>query len=66
MMATRDTIATSNGSLRTSASYRPSLVLQAMNLSEEAIESAIRISWGRQTMEIPGKAIVAAAQSLRS
>ena len=66
MMATRDTIATSNGSLRTSASYRPSHVLQAMGLGDEAIESAIRISWGRQTTEIPGEAIVAAVQSLRS
>lgn len=66
MMALRHTAAVSNGSACTSASYKPSHVLQAMDLSDEAIESAIRISWGRQTSAIPGEAIVAAVQSLHS
>ena len=64
MMALRHAVAVSNGSACTSASYKPSHVLQAMGLSEVAIESAIRISWGRQTPEIPGDAIVAAVKSL--
>ncbi len=64
MMALRHIAAVSNGSACTSASYKPSHVLQAMGLSEVAIESAIRISWGRQTTEIPGDAIVAAVKSL--
>ena len=64
MMALRHTVAVSNGSACTSASYKPSHVLQAMGLNDEAIESAIRISWGRQTIEIPGDAIVDAVKSL--
>ena len=66
MLSLRHTVAVSNGSACTSASYKPSHVLQAMGLGEVAIESAIRISWGRQTTEIPGDAIVAAVQSLRA
>jgi len=66
MMALRHTVAVSNGSACTSASYKPSHVLKAMGLADDAVESAIRISWGRQTTEIPGDAIVAAVQSLRS
>jgi cysteine desulfurase len=46
MMATRDTIAVSNGSACTSASYKPSHVLEAMGLAEDRISNAIRISWG--------------------
>jgi cysteine desulfurase len=64
MMALRNAAAVSNGSACTSARYKPSHVLQAMGLSEVAIESAIRISWGRQTIEIPSEAIVAAVKSL--
>ena len=64
MMALRHAAAVSNGSACTSASYKPSHVLEAMGMSEVAIESAIRISWGRQTPEIPGDAIVAAVKSL--
>jgi len=45
MMATRDTIAISNGSACTSTSYKPSHVLQAMGLSQDRIDNAIRLSW---------------------
>lgn len=64
MLTLRHTVAVSNGSACTSASYKPSHVLQAMGLSTDAIESAIRISWGGQTNAIPSEAIVAAVQSL--
>ena len=66
MMATREALATSNGSACTSASYKPSHVLLAMGLGEESIESAVRLSWGAQTTRIPGDAIVATVRSLRS
>lgn len=46
MLATRQFCAVSNGSACNSSSYKPSYVLSAMGLSLERIESAIRISWG--------------------
>lgn len=47
MLATRNSIAISNGSACTSHDYKPSHVLTAMGLSEELVEGAIRISWGK-------------------
>lgn len=46
MMATRETLATSNGSACTSASYNPSHVLEAMGLAQDRIGESIRLSWG--------------------
>ena len=46
MLATKVYCSVSNGSACTSSNYSHSHVLTAMNLSEERIESAIRISWG--------------------
>lgn len=66
MMATRDAVAFSNGSACTSASYKPSHVLLAMGLGEEALESAVRFSWGTQTTRIPCESIVAAVRSVRT
>ncbi|HEY3968795.1 MAG TPA: aminotransferase class V-fold PLP-dependent enzyme [Planctomycetaceae bacterium] len=45
MLATRDALAISNGSACTSASYKPSHVLEAMGFGQDRIDSAIRISW---------------------
>ncbi len=45
MLAWRDLVAVSNGSACTSASYQPSHVLTAMNLSEPRIRGALRLSW---------------------
>ena len=45
MLALKDDIAISNGSACTSHTYQPSHVLEAMNLNNSLIESAIRISW---------------------
>ncbi len=66
MMATRDTIAISNGSACTSSSYKPSHVLTAMGLGDEQIDSAVRISWGPPVNEIPAGSIVEAVNRLRS
>lgn len=48
MLALKDSFAVSNGSACTSTSYKPSHVLSAMGLSEDLINSAIRISWGHE------------------
>lgn len=46
MIATKQYCSISNGSACTSHDYSPSYVLKAMGLSEDRIESAIRLSWG--------------------
>ena len=46
MLATKQYCGVSNGSACTSSSYSHSHVLSAMHLSDDRIESAIRISWG--------------------
>jgi len=46
MIATKQYCSVSNGSACTSHNYSHSHVLTAMGLSDEQIESAIRISWG--------------------
>jgi len=65
MMATVDAMAISNGSACTTSSYRPSHVLQAMGLVEDAIASAIRVSWGTETKRIPTEALATVIGSLR-
>ena len=45
MLATRENYALSNGSACTSKEFKPSHVLNAMGLTNESIDSAIRISW---------------------
>ncbi|WP_459557665.1 aminotransferase class V-fold PLP-dependent enzyme [Lacunimicrobium album] len=65
MMATREQIAVSNGSACTSTSYSSSHVLLAMELDDDRIESAIRISWGPGVQEIPAEAIVNVVKSLQ-
>ena len=46
MLSSKEYCGISNGSACTSHSYSPSYVLVAMGLSEEDIESSVRISWG--------------------
>lgn len=66
MMALRQVVAVSNGSACTSTSYHLSHVLQAMQLSEDQIESAIRISWGPNTHIVPGNQISSTVSSLHA
>lgn len=49
MISTRQYCGISNGSACNSNSYNHSYVLKAMGLSDERIESAVRISWGPNT-----------------
>jgi cysteine desulfurase len=51
MLALKGIAAISNGSACTSQSYEPSHVLKAMGLSEDRIQSAIRLSWCHMTAE---------------
>ena len=51
MLATRQYCGVSNGSACTSRSYSHSHVLSAMRLSDDRIESAIRISWDGKVMQ---------------
>ena len=46
MLSSKQYCGISNGSACTSKSYSHSYVLEAMGLSEEEMDSSIRISWG--------------------
>ena len=52
MVALKDVAAVSNGSACTSQSYSPSHVLEAMELSADAVAGAIRVSWSHLTPEV--------------
>ena len=52
MIATNQYCSISNGSACTSRDYSHSHVLVAMGLSEDRLESAIRISWGADALDI--------------
>ena len=49
MVLWKDEVAVSNGSACTSASYTPSHVLTAMQMSEEAVAGTVRMSWSHLT-----------------
>ena len=51
MLATRQLCSVSNGSACNSSSYKPSHVLTAMGLDLDRINSAIRISWGKDDIQ---------------
>ncbi|MEN3005448.1 cysteine desulfurase family protein [Dehalobacterium formicoaceticum] len=51
MIATKQYCSVSNGSACTSNDYSPSYVLRAMGLSDERVESAIRLSWGTEPID---------------
>ena len=61
----KELVAISNGSACTSASYSPSHVLKAMNLPEDRIFSALRVSWCHMTPEVDWKPVVACLAGLR-
>lgn len=58
MLACKGNIAISNGSACTSVSYTPSHVLEAMGLSEDRIEGAMRLSWCHLTPDADWQALI--------
>lgn len=64
MVALKHEVAISNGSACTSASYKPSHVLEAMGLSEEEIRCAVRWSWGHETETLSLSAVAEKMSSL--
>jgi len=58
MVALKDIVAISNGSACTSQNYALSHVLQAMGLSEDRIQGAVRISWCHMTEKPDWKEVV--------
>ena len=65
MIALRDVAEISNGSACTSESYSPSHVLKAMQLDDEKIKSALRISWCHMSNEIPWSTITEKIKTLQ-
>ena len=59
MLALRETLALSNGSACTAASYAPSHVLMAMGVDADRIDEAVRISWGPTVSCISGQTFAA-------
>ncbi len=64
LVALKDIVAISNGSACTSHSYEPSHVLEGMELSEERIRSALRISWCHMTPDVPWGKFASCLKSL--
>jgi len=58
MVGLKDLVAISNGSACTSANYTVSHVLKAMNLPEQEILSALRISWCHLTPDVQWTEVV--------
>ena len=52
MVAWKEWVSVSNGSACTSHRYEPSYVLTAMGLSAEAIQGAVRLSWGWERTDV--------------
>lgn len=52
MIATKQYCSVSNGSACTSHDYSPSYVLKAMGLTDERVESSIRLSWGTKPIDL--------------
>jgi cysteine desulfurase len=65
MVALKDVVAISNGSACTSQNYTASHVLTAMDLSEDHIRGALRLSWCHLTLEPPWDRVVKAIRSLQ-
>jgi cysteine desulfurase len=65
MVALKRVVAISNGSACTSATYKPSHVLQAMGFSLDRIQQALRFSWCHLTPEVDWLALRGKLQILR-
>jgi cysteine desulfurase len=65
MLALKEVVAISNGSACTSQNYTASHVLTAMDLPEDQIKGALRLSWCHLTSDAPWERVVESIQSLR-
>ena len=65
MVALKDLVAISNGSACTSASYKPSHVLQAMGLPSDRCNGALRFSWSHVTGNVAWTEIIQRLSALR-
>jgi cysteine desulfurase len=65
MVGLKDLVAISNGSACTSHSYTPSHVLEAMGMTEDEINGAVRLSWCHLTPELDWEAVAERIQALR-
>ena len=65
IVALKDIAAVSNGSACTSQTYEPSHVLSAMDLPEDAISGAVRLSWSHLTPEVDWYGIAKRIDALR-
>ena len=65
MVALKGNVAISNGSACTSASYKPSHVLTAMNLPDDEIMGALRISWCHMTPAVDWNQVAMQIAALR-
>lgn len=64
IVALKDIISFSNGSACTSRNYTTSHVLKAMNVSDEIVRGAMRMSWCEDTPEIPWSKVVDCLEGL--
>ena len=64
MLSLKGLAAVSNGSACTSQSYTPSHVLQAMELSDDEINGAVRLSWCHLTGDVDWSQIASRIRSL--
>lgn len=65
MVMLKGVAAVSNGSACTSSSYTPSHVLSAMQLDDNRISGAIRVSWGSMTKSLPITEIIEKLEKLK-
>ncbi|HEX4694470.1 aminotransferase class V-fold PLP-dependent enzyme [Sphingomonas sp.] len=64
MVALRGVAAISNGSACTSALYRPSHVLEAMDLPDDVVRGTVRFSWSHNVSPPPWDAVAAIVRML--
>jgi cysteine desulfurase len=65
LLAMKGVVAASNGSACTSASYKPSHVLEAMGLGNARISEALRFSWSHLTPDIDPRSLASRIDAVR-
>jgi len=65
MVGLKDLVAISNGSACTSHSYTPSHVLEAMGMTEDEINGAVRLSWCHLTPDVDWEGVAERIRGMR-